>query len=391
MPKTASSFSALNWALVGFALSLLIPSTAVVQKYSGVAGVLVYLVVASVILVLVRHGSIRTGLTSRLAEKQVLWLMVLTFGLVLVAFMAVYPIANSGVVGGGSDGDDALNLAATELMNGRYPYCPKTYLGNAISPLPGALLRAMPFVLLGNSAYQNFFWLLVFFFSMRSYLKDARFALLLLWALLIFSPAVLHNLLIGSDYVSNGLYVLLFTLWMVTSLSQPQPTPGWKSVVLAILLGIGLSSRAIFILILPLVFSALVRKAGWKPAIKYTAITSAAFLAITVPFYLYDPLGFSPLHTVQELGQFQSVMPFAGFIIPLVAGLIAIVPSLARPTSRDHTSLFRKCTIVLAFPVLCGIDLDSIARGRVYFGFASFGVFFLFFGAVGSWEGVFEA
>jgi hypothetical protein len=57
--------------------------------------------------------------------------------------------------------------------------------------LPGALLLAVPFVLLGNSAHQNLFWLFAFLFSLNSYLKDRRLALLLLWVILALAPVVL--------------------------------------------------------------------------------------------------------------------------------------------------------------------------------------------------------
>src|SRR3712207_7085295 len=44
----------------------------------------------------------------------------------------------------------------------------------------------------GNSAYQNLFWLFIFFLFARSFLKNGRFALLLLWTILALSPVVLH-------------------------------------------------------------------------------------------------------------------------------------------------------------------------------------------------------
>jgi hypothetical protein len=380
----------LNWSLFGFALSLFIPSTAIFQKYLGIAGVVIYLAIASLsLLFLFRYRNTLARLTSKVTERQVLLLAIFTFLFILTAFLVVYPIANSGIVGGGSDGDEALNIAATELLHGRYPYYPETYLGNPISPLPGAVLLALPFVVLGNSAYQNLFWLLVFFIAMKSYLKDSRSALTLLWTIFVLSPIVLYALLIGSDYISNSLYVLLFLLWMTASISRPDHS-SWEKALFAVLLGIGLSSRANFILLLPLGFSALVQNAGWKSAVKYTAITCIAFMVITIPFYLYDPQGFSPLTSIDELGRFRSLVPFAGYAIPIVTGIIALALSFFQPASRNLDVLFRNCAIVLAFPVLCGIILSTIGLGRIDFSFALFGAFFLFFGALSFWGDLFD-
>ena len=78
--------------------------------------------------------------------------------LLAVAFGVIYPIANRGV-SGGSDRDEALNIAAAALWRGENPYYQRTYLGNVVSPLPGAILLAEPFVAIGNSAYGNLFWL----------------------------------------------------------------------------------------------------------------------------------------------------------------------------------------------------------------------------------------
>jgi hypothetical protein len=370
--------------LAGFGLSLLLPSTKIFQKYLGIVGVVGYLAVASFALLLfVRYRHIIVKLASRFTQKQVLWLSLLTFLLILVVFAVLYPIANSGIYGPGSDNDDALNRAASELLHGRYPYYVKTYLGKPISPLPGAVILAVPFVLLESSAYQNLFWLVVFFIAMISHLKDSCSALLLLWTILGLSPIVLYQIVIGSDYVSNSLYVLLFLLWMNTSIPKPAHSSLKKSLS-AILLGIGFSSRAIFVFVLPLIFSALVQNAGWKSAIKYTAITGITSLVITIPFYAYDPEGFTPLHSVGYLGP-----GLVGVVVLLVTGILAVILSLTQFV--DSNVLLRKCTVVLALPVLCAIVTHSVlVSGRVDFVYASYGVFFLFFGAASLWNDLFK-
>jgi hypothetical protein len=369
-------------SLVGLALSLLIPSTQVVQKYFGLPGVPIYLVLASAALFFVCRY-VFTGFASRASDKQVLWLTAATFLVLLALFLVVYPMANSGIAGGGSDRDDALNIATTELLRGRYPYYVKTYLGNPISPLPGSLALAAPFVLIGNSAYQNLFWLLAFLLSMNAYLKDRRAALLLLWTVFALSPLVLNEFLTGGDLLANSIFVLLSVVWMVTAI----PRPGfnrWGKILLAVLFGVGLASRFNFLLILPLVFSALARSVGWRSAAKYTAIACLSFGLMTAPLYLHDPQGFSPLHTANKLSQFQTILPFAGIIVPLAAGVTALLLSL-QPSNRTLHVLLRNCAIVLAVPVVSGAILRSIAIRDPDFSFTAFGLAFLFFGAAAFW------
>jgi hypothetical protein len=389
MPVTVHPRGGLVGPFIGFALSLLIPSTAIFQKYTGLPGVVAYLILATwVLFLLIRYRDKLLSFMARITEKQALWLAGLTVFIMLIAFVLVYPVANSGAGGRGSDGDDALNVAVHELLRGRYPYYPQTYLGNPISPLPGALFLAIPFVLLGSSAYQNLFWLAAFIFVMKSYLKDGRQSLLLVWVILIFSPVVVYQVLTGYDYIANGLYVLLFMLWMV-SIMPRSDMRSWQKALLAGSLGIGLSSRANFCLVLPLLLAALVQKAGWKPAIKYITITCMAWIAITIPFYLYDPQGFTPLQTVNELDYYRTILPYAGFIIPFATGLIAIALAITQSVRHDLSILFRNCAVVLAFPVLCGMILSSVESGMIDFSFALFGTFFLFYGAVAFYPDLF--
>lgn len=369
-------------SLLGFALLLFIPSTAVLQKYLGIVGVIVYIAIASLVL-LIAYRYVLTRFDSIMTDKKVLLPTAATFLFLLAVFFLTYPIANSGIFGKGSDRDEALNVATTELLKGHYPYYPKTYLGNLISPLPGSLVLAVPFVLLGNSAYQNLFWLFAFLFSMNSYLNDNRRALLLLWVTLALSPVLLHEVVTGGDLLSNSIYVLLFVIWMVIAIPQPSFS-NWGKFLLAVLLGVGLASRSNFILILPLVFSAIVQSAGWKSATKYSAITCLILGLMTVPFYLYDPQGFSPLHTANKLNQFQTILPFAGIIVPLVTCIIALILSLHNANGNLYL-LLRNCAIVLAFPVLSGTALQSIKTANLDFSFTGFGLSFLFFGAVAFW------
>ena len=393
MAKTAHTASGLDWPLVGLAVCLFFPALSKVQRYLGLAPIPVYVATVFLALLLVARY-IRPWFLRRIGERRAFWLATLTILLLVAAFVAVYPLANSGVVGGGSDRDEALNIATTELLHGRYPYYRRTVVaglphelgldGNPISPLPGSLLLAVPFVLLGNGAYQSFFWVFAFFLTARWYLKDGRSALLLLWTTLVLSPIVLHEVVTGGDLLANSLWVLISVLLVVKCVPHPRSPVGVK-VVTAILLGVGLSSRANFGLLLPLIFSTLVQNAGWRQAATYIALTCLAFAVVTVQFYMYDPQGFSPLHAYNKLSQFEIILPRAGLLIPLLSGAIALVLACQRLDS-DALVLLRNSAIVQAFPVVCTVVLSSLGSGQPNFDdFAWYGVSFMFLGALAAW------
>ena len=367
--------------LFGLALFVLLPSSQEVEKYTGFTGMAIFLALGTVVF-LFGYRAIVPVFLSVVNERQSLYLAAATILMLSVVFAVVYPIADSGAVGGGSDRDDALNLASRELLAGRYPYGPLTYLGNLITPLPGAVLLATPFVLIGNSAYQNLFWLAVFFFAARMYLKDGRLALLLFW-ITAFSPVILQQLVTGGDLLSNSLYVIGL-LWLMTHAVIKMPLPAWKKVAPAILFGLALSSRANYILLLPLVFSMLGQNVGWRTAAFYTAISCIALAAVTLPFYLFDPDGFSPLHIIGFYDQFDTVLPHTKIIFPLAGGAVAAALSLQRMDTSQIT-LLRNCAIVQGFPVLLSVALASIQADGINLNFAGYGISSLFFGAAAFW------
>ncbi|MBM3277186.1 MAG: hypothetical protein FJY95_03785 [Candidatus Handelsmanbacteria bacterium] len=206
--------------------------------------------------------------------------------------------------------------------------------------------------------------------------------MLYLWTVLVFSPAVLYLHLIGCDYLPNSLYVLTFTLGVILSYNDTAKG-NWKQHGASVLLGIGLSSRANFLLLLPLIFSALRYRAGWRVALMQTAVSCAVFAIITVPFYLYDAESFSPLHnTYRKLSSFGSAIPSGAVLIPAATGIVALLLSRCGSGRGALDILLERCAIVLAIPILCGIILASLRSGNWDFSFGVFGVFFLFFGAI---------
>ena len=373
----ATSFKAQSFAFLTFCL--VFPSLGVIQKYFGKPGLVVYTVVGPAALwIAFRYSPL---VLSRLSQPYSLYLLLLTFVALVAIFAIVYPKANVHIAGRGSDADDGLNLAVNELLSGRYPYYARTYLDNPLSPLPGAILLAIPFVLLGSSAYQNLFWLGVFCFVLFRMMQSWRGTLILFWTVLIFSPVVMNDVVTGGDYPANTIYVLGFML-LTLSWGPRADSPSWKKLLPVLLLGIGLSSRANFLLLMPQLFSSLTLRAGWRTAVRYSALAVMACAAITIPFWIHDPAGFTPLHNqAHKVAEFQEVLPFASLVVPVLGGCLALALAWSSIRRKKETWL-RDCAIVQAFLVVCVVTLSVIQTGTLSLIETSYGVFFLFFGVM---------
>src|SRR5437588_4811961 len=370
----------LNFAtFAGLWFCLAFPSCGIVQKFFGNIGVLIYLIATAGLLWLVCKYASRFYL-SQISEGQALFLAAATLiGLVLI-FAFVYPKANVHLPGKGLDADDALNLAVSELLHGRYPFYARTYLDNPVANLPGTILLAVLFAFLGNSAYQNFFWLMMFFIAVSLSDRSWRLGLTFLWLILIFSPVVMYYLVTGGDDPANAIYVLVFLLLLVHCVCIDAGR--WKAAMAAALLGIGLSSRTNFLLVMPQLFSVLTIKAGWRVALKYVVLSAVSCAALTLPFWMYDPPGFSPFRAqARKLTQFQNILPFAGMLVPLLGGSIALALAWRSLTRRRETWL-RDCAIVQGFLVISLVTLSAIRERTISLVLTGYGVFFLFFGVL---------
>lgn len=372
------------WVGGGLAFFLLFPSVAIVHKLVGLAGLVVYLVGASLILWLLRRYR-WYAIAARLTERQALVLVLLTFGGLILIFALLYPLADAGRLGsGGSDNDDALTIATQALLAGDYPYYQRTYLDNPISPLPGLLVLATPAVLLGNAAYLALLALPLFFVVVRHHLQSGGLALLLIWLLLGLAPGVGHALVTGSDYLFNTVAVLALMVGSLWLAHRPGASR-WLTGLVALLLGLALASRANFLLLVPLLAAGLAAARGWRYAGGYLLIVGATTLLITVPFYLYDPVGFSPLHTANKLTRFNVVVPRADLLIGGATALLALW--LATRSGNDQAVvLCRRAAYVLILPAVAGVVLSSLFFQALEPSYSFFGLFGLFFGAFGLWS-----
>jgi hypothetical protein len=145
-------------AMAGFWVALVYPSSAVDATFLGVAAVAGYaLVTGLMVWISFRQGAVRPRVS--LSERRSIvgiWTMLMALGMV---FWVAYPLVCTGIVGAGSDRDDAFEMGIQGLLRGRFPDYVETYLGNSLSPLRGAFLLWWPFALLGAVAWQNLVWL----------------------------------------------------------------------------------------------------------------------------------------------------------------------------------------------------------------------------------------
>ncbi len=370
--------------VLGFAALLLLPSIDTVLKYSGIAGTAAFFILGTAALFVSLRFLVEPFLL-RINDKTAL----IAAGLILLILAVIailgYPIANSGTFGAGGDVDDAMISAAKDVMSGQYPYYKRTYLGLLISPMPGAIFLAIPFVAIGLLQLQNVVWLGALFAAVRLQISAAA-ALGVLLTLLAISPTVYHGLVTGSDYISNTIYVVIAMWFMVTTISDPNSSV-WKRLLPAVLLGIGFSSRTNFYLSMPLFLSVLVQTAPLKEIAKYLTVTAIVFFSVTFPFWIYDPAGFAPLISqASKVKELESFMPYAGIIIPGSALLLSIALSFQK-MGRDCAVFFRNSAIVQLYVLLFTSTVFALQRGQLnfYMAHAGYGMFVLFFAVLAAW------
>lgn len=356
--------------------SIAFPSLGVVQKYLGLGGVFAYCVVVALILFAAAQPRVIAWFERLSTPTAALVVVALLMGMLLL-FVFIYPLVNTGLPGLGSDRDDALNMATRALLRGEYPYQQLTYLGNPITPLPGALLLAAPFVLMGNSACQTVFWLGVFAYTVSSTARMSGYAPWMLTMLVMLSPALWQDFLTGGDLLANALYVCVFAMWLLRAAVRPDAS---ASVIaaLSVVLGIGLASRPHFILILPLVFALIARYGSYRRAAGCLVVCSVSMAVLIVPFYLHDPHLFSPLHVVDKLAQFETVLPYSRVWLPVLLMAFALVVAVR----ANGEEFFARAAFVLALPVLGAVVLNSVAAGEPFFALAAHGLGFQFFGVI---------
>ncbi|MBN1122645.1 MAG: hypothetical protein JXJ17_16325 [Anaerolineae bacterium] len=379
------------WSLISLLAFLCLSSAGLIQKYAGIAGIAAYLlIVLAALLILMRF---KTAIYALVDKRFVLFAVLVAVGLVAI-FVIVYPMETSGQLGLGSDRDEALNIAVRSIAAGRYPYYERTHLGNAIMQLPGAILLSAPFVALGNSAYQNIFWLLVFVYMTGVLFKDRASALVLLVSVLLLSPTLQYEYISGGDLLANGIYVVVFLFLTIRVFSIPKALL-WEKIACSIALGIGLSSRPYYFILIPLLFVVLLRITNMKTALIGTGAVTLVASLVTLPYYLYDPGAFTPL-AVNRLASLDSIIPYASLIVIVTTILLTLVCAfmLFKTSKRNLIPyLYWMSAAVQFLSMLFTVVFISIANEHLDFSFMRhrYGIMFLLLGLWGCWPYLYSA
>lgn len=364
------------------ALLIAFTSCGVVQKYLGLPGVAAFCAGCVVVVLLFArfHGKIPAWFSTHLRILRIAFLAFLA-----ICFTIVYPIEDSRGVGKSSDRDQGLNLASSLLMAGEYPYYANDDFAGPLSVLPGSIVLATPFVAIGNSAFQNLFWIAAALLFLSWHFKNKLAGLILMGAYLALSPAAMHEFISGGDLLSNGIFVAIFSMLAVRTWGEN--SSDWKWLLLtAVLMGVGLASRPNFFFILPLFGAAIWSKAGLPRAILASGAVFVVIVAITLPFYLANSEGFTPLIARAKIA--ISGMPWAGNLViagTLLTTAICALILLLRPTANPQTAFARAAALVILAPMLLMVILQSIASGTPNFQFMSdrFGLMYVPFALLG--------
>ncbi|MFC1935225.1 hypothetical protein ACFLX9_00435 [Chloroflexota bacterium] len=294
-------------------------------------------------------------------------------------------LVSSGIIWGANLRGEMLDGHVTELLHGRYPYYFDFGPTEVAGFLPGATILATPFVvLLGTSAYQNIFWGAASFYLFGRYMGSMRSSLMLAAPILLGLPSIVREFIAGSEYLTNSLVVTLVVLG-IGSYSRLGPR---QRTALAVFSGLALSWRVNFLTVIPPMVSFLIQNIGLRPALRYISVPSVIFVAVTVPFWAYDPDSFSPIHVARRITEFSglSIPNYVAMLIPGAAGVASVALSFQRMKGSPNT-LLRNCAIVLAIPTLLGIPLTTFHVGAFEVShYANFGHSFLFLGALVAWN-----
>jgi hypothetical protein len=229
------------------------------------------------------------------------WLLLL-YLILTAAFAVLYPISLKHTLNIGSDREDALRIELNAVHHHQYPYDAHTFLGNPPTPLPGAMLLSAPFFALGHIAWQNFLWLALFFVFTIRFFRHRATALFFLAVFLLLAPANLSDFTSGGDYLTNFFYLAIAVALFVRSLNRAF----YASIPVALFLGVTLSSRIIYaVILIPLLALTLQRTSRSRTTALFVIVLLAA-AAVTLP--IFAPHAFT--HLLRQLGQNASKLRY---------------------------------------------------------------------------------
>ena len=358
------------------ALAIAFSSSGLVQKHFGLLGLLGYVI--GLILCMVLFLRFQEKIFHLVSGKAVL-LGGLFLTILICLFAILYPIENGQGLGKSSDRDQGLNIASGLLMKGDYPYYPKDDFAGPLSVLPGSIIFATPFVAMGNSAYQNIFWLAILMLFCAWHLRDPLLGIVLTAACVFLSPSALHEFISGGDLLTNGIFVAVLSMWALGGWMVKSPRP-WALAGSTILLGCALASRPNFLFLLPVFCTLIWSRRGFPRAAIAGALVFGVTCLATLPFYFANPEGFTPLIARAKISIVE--IPWASqavIALTLFTSLSAAFTALIRPSAKPLQSFAIWGAVIILCPMIAMILLAGWAAGKPDFGFMNdrFGVMYI--------------
>ena len=326
------------------ATSITITSLGQVYKYGGLEGFIAFtLITLALVLIVDKKWNSIDALLSKGYVSPILILCIVS--LLICLFIALFPSANAGEYGGGSDADDALKIGAEAILSLSNPYHLQTYLGLPITPGLGAILLSIPFYLLGNVSYQNFFWLLILILLIYKHFKNFNTTLILCVFVYVINPLSLVQIITGVDHLTNGIYVFIPLLIFITlfhKISQNKTL----LFISAVMLGISISSRINFLFMIPILFAHIYHSSNYKQALKWTSVSTCTVLLLALPLYLNDPSSFTPVkNAAGRIGHNSEILQISTIFVTLIAVITTGIVCLKR-YNQTKTSIFFNFALV---------------------------------------------
>lgn len=291
------------------------------------------------------------------------WLVLLFLALT-GAFAVLYPISLQHTLDSGSDREEALRIALSAVRDHQYPYSMRTFLGNPITPLPGALLLAAPFFALGHIAWQNLLWLALFFFFTLRYFRYRATAFFFLAVFLLFAPRNLKDFTSGGDYLTNFFYVAIAVTLFARSLGRSF----YAYIPAALFLGVALSSRIVYaVVLIPLLALTLQRTSRSRTVVMFVIVLIAA-AAVTLPIFAPHPI----TRLLQQLNQTPGRLIYIPsalhpqWTLPLLAVIVACIAFFIRMDLSRLFLIFSAASFVIIAPPVATLALHSLRYSFFY-------------------------
>ncbi len=334
-----------SWMIVGICLAWSACSLAPVWKYlsSANAAVVTLAALLSIVgaMLSLRHFN---GRDRQLSLKWFL-LLYLAFA---AAFAILNPYLQRHTLNRGSDREDALRIELTAIKRHQYPYDARTFLGNPPTPLPGAMLLATPFFVVGHISWQNFVWLALFFWFCIRFFRYRSTALLFLVVFLLISPSNLNDFVTGGDYLTNFFYLAIALGLFVRSLDGGPS----QFVPAAIFLGLTLSSRSIYAVVLLPLLALMLQRTNWRRTLTLFSTVLATATVITVPIFMPNPVTRILRQISENPGKLRYIPPFLHpqWTLPLLGCAVMSLAFLIRMDLRRLFLLLGISTFVILAP-----------------------------------------